>query len=85
MRAGDAAARGRGPTADVAWVVGTDYQGRGHAGEAAGLMARWLRAHDVTRLVAHVHPAHAASAAIARRIGLEATDEAVGGEPRFEG
>jgi RimJ/RimL family protein N-acetyltransferase len=69
--------------AEVAWVIGTAHQGRGYAGEAAAGMAEWLLAHGVRGLVAHVHPEHHASAAVARRIGLVASDTVVDGEVRW--
>jgi len=37
----------------------------------------------VTRIDAHVHPDHAASAAVARSIGLARTGEVVDGEERW--
>jgi RimJ/RimL family protein N-acetyltransferase len=46
-------------------------------------MADWLTAQGVRRLVAHVHPDHVASAAVARSLGLAATDELVDGEVRW--
>ncbi|MFF3447255.1 GNAT family N-acetyltransferase [Streptomyces sp. NPDC002667] len=72
-------------TAEVAWVVGTPWQGRGYATEAA----RWLVAHvieafGVGTVVAHVHPGHHASAAVAAAAGLTATDELHDGEIRWE-
>ncbi len=70
-------------TAEVAWVVATAYQGRGLAGEAAGAMARWLADHGVAVLVAHVHPEHLASAAVASRLGLLPTEVSVDGETRW--
>lgn len=61
--------------AAIAWVVARREQGRGYAGEAATAMASWLRAHGVTTLTASIHPDHLASHAVARRVGLSATDE----------
>ncbi|MCS7478895.1 GNAT family N-acetyltransferase [Umezawaea endophytica] len=72
-----------GGDAEVAWVVGVAHQGRGFAGEAAVGMAGWLLAHGVRGLVAHVHPEHLASAAVARRVGLVASDVVVDGEVRW--
>jgi RimJ/RimL family protein N-acetyltransferase len=72
-------------TAELAWVVGTTHQGDGLAQEGATAMSGWLVAHGVRRLVAHVHPEHAASAAVARRLGMSATDEVVDGEVRWVG
>lgn len=62
-----------GATSDVAWVVGTGHQGLGLATEAATAMAGWLLSTGVRRLVAHIHPEHAASEKVAQRIGLLAT------------
>ncbi|MEO7981231.1 MAG: GNAT family N-acetyltransferase, partial [Sporichthyaceae bacterium] len=51
--------------AELAWVVAVPHQGAGLAREAAAAVARWLAARGVGRFVAHVHPGHAASAAVA--------------------
>jgi RimJ/RimL family protein N-acetyltransferase len=59
-----------GPVGDVAWVLGTPWQGRGFAVEAAGAMADWLIAGGVRKLVAHIHPAHVASQRVASALGL---------------
>ncbi|NUR61200.1 MAG: GNAT family N-acetyltransferase [Catenulispora sp.] len=64
-----------GRAADVAWVVGAPFQGRGYAVEAAAGMVAWLRERGVAELRAHVHPEHAASARVAERVGLVATGE----------
>jgi RimJ/RimL family protein N-acetyltransferase len=71
--------------AEVAWVVGIDHQGQGLAREAAVAMALWLRSQGATVLVAHVHPDHAASAGVARAIGLRPTDIVEDHETRWEG
>ncbi len=68
-----------GDAADVAWVLGAAYQGRGYAREAAAAMVAWLRAQGVTTIAANIHPAHAASIAVARHLGLEP------GAPREDG
>jgi enoyl-CoA hydratase/carnithine racemase/RimJ/RimL family protein N-acetyltransferase len=69
-----------GEKADLAWVIATAYQGQGLAKEATGLVAAWLRGTGIDRLSAHIHPAHLASTAVARSIGLTATDALVDGE-----
>jgi RimJ/RimL family protein N-acetyltransferase len=74
-----------GFTAEVAWVIGAAYQGCGYAREAAQVMAVWLRQQGATRLVAHVHPEHVASALVARSIGLAPTSIIIDGEVRWEG
>jgi enoyl-CoA hydratase/carnithine racemase/L-amino acid N-acyltransferase YncA len=71
-------------SADLAWVIAVDYQGRGLAKEAAGLMAKWLREQGVERLGARIHPRHAASIAVARSIGLAPTATRVDGEIQWQ-
>ncbi|MEU8762616.1 GNAT family N-acetyltransferase [Streptomyces sp. NPDC048659] len=73
-----------GAEAEIAWVTGTAWQGRGLAKEAAGALADWLRGRGVPVLVAHVHPDHLASAAVATAAGLAPTDGYVDGERRWE-
>jgi RimJ/RimL family protein N-acetyltransferase len=68
------------PSAAIAWVIGTPWQGRGYATEAARALVVWLEASAVRSIVAHIHPDHGASAAVAARAGLEPTDELVEGE-----
>jgi RimJ/RimL family protein N-acetyltransferase len=62
-----------GDTADVAWVIGEPWQGRGYASEAAQAMVGWLGTHGVRTVTAHIHPEHDASAAVADRVGLKPT------------
>jgi RimJ/RimL family protein N-acetyltransferase len=71
--------------AEVAWVVASAHQRQGFAREAAGLMVRWLREHGVDAVVAHVHPQHHASMAVARSVGLGPTDVIADGEVRWTG
>ena len=72
-----------GLVAELAWVVATAAQGTGLAREAATAMAGWLHEQGVHRLVAHVHPDHAASMAVARALGLHPTGVVVDGEVRW--
>ncbi|AVZ76259.1 hypothetical protein SLUN_32700 [Streptomyces lunaelactis] len=76
---------GRGRTAEIAWLVGTDWQGRGIATEAARGLVGWLARQPVHTAVAHVHPDHLASAAVAAAAGLTPTDRVQDGEVRWEG
>ena len=69
--------------AEVAWVLAPAYQGHGLAREAGTAMVAWLQEHGVATVIAHVHPQHAASGAVARAIGLRPTDELVDGEVRW--
>ncbi|MEU7581288.1 GNAT family N-acetyltransferase [Streptomyces sp. NPDC041068] len=70
--------------AEIAWVVGTPWQGRGFASEAARGLVNWLAGQDVRTVVAHVHPDHGASAAVAKAAGLTPTDTVQDGEIRWE-
>jgi RimJ/RimL family protein N-acetyltransferase len=81
--AGTVQATVTGARAEVAWVVGAAWQGRGIATEAARGMVGWLRAAGVSTVVAHVHPDHGASAAVAAAVGLVATREWQDGEVRW--
>jgi RimJ/RimL family protein N-acetyltransferase len=73
-----------GPTAEVAWVVGTPWQGQGIATEAARALVGWLGQHGVRIVIAHIHPGNAASAAVAAAAGLSPTDRWQDGERRWE-
>jgi RimJ/RimL family protein N-acetyltransferase len=61
--------------AAVAWEIGVSHQGRGFAGEAACALVDWLLASGLERITATIRPEHAASAGVAARAGLVATDE----------
>ncbi|MFI6481674.1 GNAT family N-acetyltransferase [Nonomuraea sp. NPDC050663] len=74
---------GPGPVAEISWVVGTPWQGRGIAGEAARGLVGWLGSQGVLTVVAHIHPDHRASAAVATAAGLSPTDEWQDGELRW--
>ena len=69
-----------GTRAEIAWVVGLSWQRQGFAAEAVRALAAWLDARGVTAIQAHIHPDHAASAAVARRAGLAPTGQADDGE-----
>ncbi|MFE2288585.1 GNAT family N-acetyltransferase [Streptomyces sp. NPDC059443] len=70
--------------AEIAWVVGTPWQGHGIATEAARGLVGWLRTHAVATVIAHIHPEHAASAAVAAAAGLTPTDQWHDGETRWQ-
>jgi RimJ/RimL family protein N-acetyltransferase len=59
--------------AELAWVVGHDFQGHGYAKESAEVMAHWLRDQGVSAFAAHIHPHHHASVAVAKTLGLRPT------------
>lgn len=70
--------------AEVAWVIGTAQQRHGYGKEAAQLMVGWLQQQGVEVVIAHVHPQHEASMAVARAIGLAPTSVVVDGEVRWQ-
>ena len=72
------------PVAEIAWVVGRPWQGRGIATEAARALVGWLGRHQVRAVIAHIHPGHVASAAVAAAAGLSPTDHWQDGERRWE-
>lgn len=67
-------------TAEVAWIVGTAWQGRGFAKEAARSVVEWLQRLGVGDVIAHVNPSHRASAAVARHAGFRPTPDRHDGE-----
>jgi RimJ/RimL family protein N-acetyltransferase len=70
--------------AEIAWVIGTAWQGRGYAKEAAVGLVTWLEAHGARRIVATIHPDHAASAAVSAAAGLTRTEVMQDGEYRWQ-
>lgn len=75
----------RDQLAELAWVVGAAWQGRGYAAAAATAMVAELRPLGLRGLFACVHPEHEASQRVAARIGLVATDEIRDGEVVWRG
>jgi RimJ/RimL family protein N-acetyltransferase len=69
--------------AEVAWVVGTSWQGQGIATEAARALVAWLGQQSVKTVIAHIHPGHQASAAVATAAGLTPTGQLQDGEMRW--
>jgi RimJ/RimL family protein N-acetyltransferase len=64
-----------GDSADVAWLVGVDWQRCGYAKEAVAEMCRWLRECGIGSLTAYIHPDHLASEGVAMAIGMQRTNE----------
>ena len=71
---------GRSALAEVAWVVGTTWQRRGIATEAARALVGWLAQRGAGAVVAHIHADHHASAAVAAAAGLRPTGRLSDGE-----
>ena len=59
--------------ADIAWVVGSQWQRRGYASEAAIAVVAWLGANAIRDIRANIHPQHLASQAVARNAGFSPT------------
>jgi RimJ/RimL family protein N-acetyltransferase len=64
----------------VAWVVGTPWQGRGYASEAAAALVRWLEQLGAPDVRACIHPRHTASQGVAHHAGLRRTRQLCDGE-----
>ena len=69
-----------GARAVVAWVIGTPWQGRGYATEAAKQLVELLGARGVRRVEAYIVPGHVGSERVAARIGLQPTGRLSEGE-----
>ena len=69
-----------GGRADIAWLIGMPWQGRGFASEAARAVVSWLERAGIPAITAHIHPDHHASESVAAHAGLEPTDQIEDGE-----
>ncbi|MFJ8104380.1 GNAT family N-acetyltransferase [Streptomyces sp. NPDC096132] len=69
--------------AEIAWVIGTPWQGRRLASEAAQGLVTWLGGQGIRTITAHIHPDHRASAGVATAAGLSPTEEEHDGETRW--
>lgn len=75
-----------GTTAWVAWVIGSRWQRRGYAGEAAQTIVEWLQDRlEVEVITANIYPGHVASERVAMRLGLTVTNDVVDGERVWRG
>ncbi len=76
------------PVAELAWVVGAAYQRTGVATEAATAVRDALLSGAtgmrIDILIAHIAPGHAASEALATRLGLTPTPTTVEAEIRWQ-
>jgi RimJ/RimL family protein N-acetyltransferase len=70
--------------AEVAWIIGVPWQGRGYASEAAAVAIRWLRQQGILRVHAYIHPDHRASMAVARHLGMQPAAVRHDGETRWD-
>ncbi|HUQ43705.1 MAG TPA: GNAT family N-acetyltransferase [Candidatus Limnocylindria bacterium] len=68
-----ATVREHGESVEIAWLIGTPWQGRGYASEVAAGLVEWLRANAAGAVIAHIAPGHVASERVADRAGLAPT------------
>ncbi len=66
--------------AELAWLVGVAWQGRGYATEAVSAVVDRLAADGVTTIQAHIAPGHRPSEIVAERVGLGVTNQVDDGE-----
>jgi RimJ/RimL family protein N-acetyltransferase len=59
-----------GDQADIAWLVGSEWQGNGFASESASRLVAWLVDYGVCGISARIRPGHAASCRVASAAGL---------------
>lgn len=60
----------RNHAAEIAWLVGSEWQGSGYASEAATALTAWLSRNKLNTISASIHPDHSASQGVARAAGL---------------
>jgi len=60
--------------ADIAWVIGSQWQGNGYASEAAIALVEWLRIIDTKVIRSFINPNHEASQRVASNAGLDNTE-----------
>jgi RimJ/RimL family protein N-acetyltransferase len=75
--------RGGRLAAEIAWIVGTPWQGQGLATEAAQALVHWLGRNSIRIVTALIDPSHHASEGVAAAAGLTLTDEWHDGERRW--
>lgn len=69
-----------GNKADVAWLIGTSWQGNGYAREAVRQLGAWLQEEGMATITARIHPHHRASQKVASSLGLSPSGEYCDGE-----
>ena len=60
----------KGMRANTAWLIGTDWQGHGYAGQAVALLKSMLTDRGIEQLTAYIHPDHRASQQVATGAGF---------------
>jgi RimJ/RimL family protein N-acetyltransferase len=68
-----------GANASLAWVIASEWQGRGYASEAAAELVAWAKREGLAAS-ASIHPAHVASERVATNTGLRPTADCSHGE-----
>lgn len=70
-------------TAEIAWVIGSPWQGKGYAVEAAHGMIKQMAADGAGTIVAHIHSEHHASRRVATALHFWATGRMKSGEEEW--
>jgi RimJ/RimL family protein N-acetyltransferase len=70
--------------ADVAWVIGADWQGHGYGTEASTLMLGQLKQVGIQSITSQIHSANSASLGIARNLGMNRNGLVQDGEEVWE-
>jgi len=66
--------------ADIAWVIGSEWQGNGYASEAALALVQWLVANGIKTTRACINSNHLASQRVADNAGLSNSGSVEDGE-----
>lgn len=59
--------------ADIAWLIGVEWQGQGYATEAVRSLGHWLSENHINSITARIHPDHTASQRLARHLNMRNT------------
>ena len=65
-------------------TIGSKWQKRGYAVEAASALIHWLKKNKVPLIRAYIHPNHRASQAVAKKVGLINKEQFVDDEALWE-
>lgn len=66
--------------AEIAWVIGRQWQGHGYASAAVRLLIEELCDRGVPEVIANIHPTHIASIRVAQTVGMSPTTKTCNGE-----
>src|SRR5437763_12630608 len=70
-------------SAELAWLLSPRFQGTGYATEGTAAAIAWLSEQGIDSFDAYINPDHAASSAVAARLGFVSTESIRNGETRW--